>query len=100
LSGNVYGTSHPIGRFSCNRNRVADGIPPGYACVPQAGVTALRFTQGETLYTLTQPFAWVKLRVREGNTRATLPIMGFRPYSILRLCITGSDPRGETLPYE
>src|ERR1700682_6077752 len=28
LPRNVYGTSHPIGRFSCYRNRVADGIPP------------------------------------------------------------------------
>ena len=28
LSGNVNGTSHPIGRSSCYRNRVADGIPP------------------------------------------------------------------------
>src|SRR5260370_683479 len=28
LSGDVNGTSHPIGRFSCYRNRVADGIPP------------------------------------------------------------------------
>ena len=25
LPRNVYGTSHPIGRFSCYRNRVADG---------------------------------------------------------------------------
>jgi hypothetical protein len=28
LSGDVNGTSHPIGRFSSYRNRVADGIPP------------------------------------------------------------------------
>src|SRR5712664_1088192 len=28
LPRNVNGTSHPIGRFSCYRNRVADGIPP------------------------------------------------------------------------
>jgi hypothetical protein len=31
LPRDVYGTSHPIGRFSCYRNRVADGIPPAYA---------------------------------------------------------------------
>jgi hypothetical protein len=40
LSGNVNGTSHPIGRSSSYRNRVADGIPPGCACMPQAGVAA------------------------------------------------------------
>jgi hypothetical protein len=34
------------------------------------------------------------------ETRATLPIMRFRLYSIFRLCITGTDPPGETLPYE
>src|SRR5439155_24902490 len=28
LSGNVNGTPHPIGKISCYRNRVADGIPP------------------------------------------------------------------------
>src|SRR5205809_3088710 len=30
LSGNVNGTSHPIGRFSAYRNRLARGIPPRY----------------------------------------------------------------------
>src|SRR5882672_9798351 len=63
LSGNVNGTSHPIRRFSCNRNRVADGIPPGCACLRQIGVTAVPPTQGETSPTLTQPPVAVKLRV-------------------------------------
>src|SRR2546428_11574977 len=31
LSGNVNGTSHPIGRSSCYGSRLADGIPPRYA---------------------------------------------------------------------
>src|ERR1700681_1393609 len=39
LSGNVNGTSHPIGRFSSYGNRVADGIPPG---LPDWGSSQLR----------------------------------------------------------
>src|SRR6266850_3179280 len=67
LSGNVNGTSHPIRRFSCYRNRLADGIPPGCACLPKAGVTALQPTQGETSSTLTQPYVAVKLVVRDAK---------------------------------
>jgi hypothetical protein len=58
LSGNVYSTSHPIGRFfCCYGNRMADGIPPG------SFAAALRPAQGETSSTLTQPPVAVKLRV-------------------------------------
>jgi len=66
LSGNVNGTSHPIGRFSSYRNRVADGIPP-------LRVTALRSSQEETNYTLTQAPGRVKLHADDISKRELKP---------------------------
>jgi hypothetical protein len=60
LSGNVNGTSHPIGGFCFYRNRVADG---GFLLlsVGRSFAFAAWPTHGETLYTLTQSCFAVKI---------------------------------------
>src|SRR5438552_1366933 len=57
LSGDVNGTSHPIGRSSCYGNRVADGIPPVVAWPLREPLTEKLF------YTLTHHSVAVKLRL-------------------------------------